>query len=67
MGLNLGPATVKGCSTAGLTRPRSVTAIATDLWCSSECTPPCQGGGRGFKSRQAPLPGFDVPRAVGTW
>ena len=23
-----------------------------DLWCSSECTPPCQGGGRGFKSRQ---------------
>ena len=29
------------------------TAIdATDLWCSSECTPPCQGGGRGFKSRQ---------------
>ena len=27
-------------------------AIATDLWCSSECTPPCQGGGRGFKSRQ---------------
>jgi hypothetical protein len=29
-----------------------MTAIATDLWCSSECTPPCQGGGRGFKSRQ---------------
>ena len=25
---------------------------AKDLWCSSECTPPCQGGGRGFKSRQ---------------
>jgi hypothetical protein len=24
----------------------------TDLWCSLECTPPCQGGGRGFKSRQ---------------
>ena len=23
-----------------------------DLWCSLECTPPCQGGGRGFKSRQ---------------
>ena len=22
------------------------------LWCSLECTPPCQGGGRGFKSRQ---------------
>ena len=23
-----------------------------DLWCSLECTPPCQGGGREFKSRQ---------------
>ncbi len=23
-----------------------------DLWCSSECTPACQAGGRGFKSRQ---------------
>jgi 8-oxo-dGTP diphosphatase len=22
------------------------------LWSSSECSPPCQGGGRGFKSRQ---------------
>ena len=34
-------------------RPLSMTAItATDLWCSSECTPPCQGGGIGFKSRQ---------------
>src|SRR3954451_14747314 len=22
------------------------------LWCSLECTPPCQGGGREFKSRQ---------------
>src|SRR3954452_4058532 len=22
------------------------------LWSSLECTPPCQGGGRGFKSRQ---------------
>jgi hypothetical protein len=33
--------------------PANNTAIAaTDLWCSSECTPPCQGGGRGFKSRQ---------------
>ena len=33
-----------------------------DLWCSSECTPPCQGGGRGFKSRQvrsAPLWGAE--------
>ena len=34
-------------------RPEGTTIIvATDLWCSSECTPPCQGGGRGFKSRQ---------------
>ena len=33
--------------------PANNTADAvTDLWCSSECTPPCQGGGRGFKSRQ---------------
>jgi hypothetical protein len=33
--------------------PESNTAHAvTDLWCSLECTPPCQGGGRGFKSRQ---------------
>jgi hypothetical protein len=40
---------VKGCSAAGaFAGPRS----ATDLWCSQECTPPCQGGGRGFKSRQ---------------
>ena len=23
-----------------------------DLWCSLECTPACQAGGRGFKSRQ---------------
>ena len=28
---------------------RSVNLV---LWCSLECTPPCQGGGRGFKSRQ---------------
>ena len=26
--------------------------VALVLWCSLECTPPCQGGGRGFKSRQ---------------
>ena len=33
--------------------PANSTAHAvTDLWCSLECTPPCQGGGRGFKSRQ---------------
>jgi hypothetical protein len=33
--------------------PAGNTAHAvTDLWCSLECTPPCQGGGRGFKSRQ---------------
>ncbi len=33
--------------------PASTAVIAVkDLWCSSECTPPCQGGGRGFKSRQ---------------
>ena len=25
----------------------------TGLWSSSECSPPCQGGGRGFKSPQA--------------
>src|SRR5580692_5329533 len=31
-------------------QPRQV--AVSDLWCSSECTPPCQGGGRGFKSRQ---------------
>jgi hypothetical protein len=27
-----------------------------DLWCSSECTPACQAGGRGFKSRQVRQP-----------
>ena len=26
--------------------------VVKDLWCSSECTPACQAGGRGFKSRQ---------------
>jgi hypothetical protein len=29
-----------------------------DLWCSSECTPACQAGGRGFKSRQVRQPVF---------
>ncbi len=27
-------------------------APSGDLWCSLECTPACQAGGRGFKSRQ---------------
>ena len=27
-------------------------ARSKDLWCSLECTPACQAGGRGFKSRQ---------------
>ena len=40
-------------------------AIATDLWCSSECTPPCQGGGRGFKSRQVRCRAPTRLRAVG--
>ena len=40
-------------------------AIATDLWCSSECTPPCQGGGRGFKSRQVRHRAPTRLRAVG--
>ncbi len=31
-----------------------------DLWCSLECTPPCQGGGRGFKSRQVRHQGVRV-------
>jgi hypothetical protein len=26
------------------------------LWCSLECTPACQAGGRGFKSRQDRCP-----------
>ena len=26
--------------------------VSWDLWCSLECTPACQAGGRGFKSRQ---------------
>ena len=26
--------------------------VTRDLWCSLECTPACQAGGRGFKSRQ---------------
>src|SRR5262249_27972917 len=26
--------------------------IGVVLWCSLECTPACQAGGRGFKSRQ---------------
>jgi hypothetical protein len=43
----------------------SVMAIATDLWCSSECTPPCQGGGRGFKSRQVRHRAPTRLRAVG--
>ena len=29
----------------------------SDLWCSLECTPACQAGGRGFKSRQVRQPG----------
>ena len=60
VGRNPGQARVKGCSAAGGSPDRGAVAIATDLWCSSECTPPCQGGGRGFKSRQvrcqAPTP-----------
>ena len=68
VGPNPGPATVKGCSTGGHPRPGSTTAIAAkDLWCSSECTPPCQGGGRGFKSRQVRRQVPARPRAVGTW
>ena len=27
-------------------------SLVGDLWCSLECTPACQAGGRGFKSRQ---------------
>jgi hypothetical protein len=30
---------------------RAADAVS-DLWCSLECTPACQAGGRGFKSRQ---------------
>ena len=43
----------EGLSTGGIPPTGEHGSIATtDLWCSSECTPPCQGGGRGFKSRQ---------------
>ena len=31
---------------------RAVHQCNWDLWCSLECTPACQAGGRGFKSRQ---------------
>jgi hypothetical protein len=38
-------------------------------WCSLECTPPCQGGGREFKSRRdrytLTSPGVQVPDVVG--
>src|SRR5664280_1885860 len=30
----------------------SALLLVGDLWCSLECTPACQAGGRGFKSRQ---------------
>src|SRR5947207_8504362 len=30
----------------------SPSAVFLVLWCSLECTPACQAGGRGFKSRQ---------------
>ena len=59
-----GPARVKGCSAAGLVRTEE-RVITTDLWCSSECTPPCQGGGRGFKSRQVRRRALTRLRAVG--
>ena len=39
--------------------------LVGDLWCSLECTPPCQGGGRGFKSRQvrhSGIPSWDPER-----
>jgi hypothetical protein len=39
----------------------------TDLWCSSECTPPCQGGGRGFKSRQVRSQRPTAPAGGRTW
>jgi hypothetical protein len=32
--------------------PRRLGVGIGDLWCSLECTPACQAGGRGFKSRQ---------------
>jgi hypothetical protein len=48
--------------------PNSSTAHAvTDLWCSLECTPPCQGGGRGFKSRQVRPPGSIGPSDDRVW
>jgi hypothetical protein len=40
---------VAGSNPARPTRPP---AAKMDLWSSLECSPPCQGGGRGFKSRQ---------------
>ena len=55
---------MKGCSAAGLVRTEE-RVITTDLWCSSECTPPCQGGGRGFKSRQVRRRALTRLRAVG--
>ncbi len=33
-----------------LGKPR--VGVVLVLWCSLECTPACQAGGRGFKSRQ---------------
>lgn len=32
--------------------PQRSVVLVGDLWCSLECTPACQAGGRGFKSRQ---------------
>ena len=55
---------MKGCSAAGLIRTEE-RVITTDLWCSSECTPPCQGGGRGFKSRQVRRRALTRLRAAG--
>lgn len=30
----------------------AVCRVGLSSWCSPECTPPCQGGGRGFKSHR---------------
>ena len=41
--------------------------LVGDLWCSLECTPACQAGGRGFKSRQVRCQVQPTTRTGRTW
>ena len=40
------------CCTVSLAAQEGSAPQSLVLWSSLECSPPCQGGGRGFKSRQ---------------